>query len=218
MPVLPVLVMGSCPGVGKTTLIDGLLARLEGDGKRVELFREEAVLEHPAFAAVTAMLRAKRRVVPEELLAASEAYVRGWASLNADVVLVDSLFPFVNSLFASGAAGREIVGFVHRLWSVVEPARPLTLYVDGDAAVALERARRGRGDKWMAAWMVRVRRWRVETHLTDADAVAGHFERERAFTLRVLEAVGWHYTRLDTRTRTPEELADTALGMSLARL
>lgn len=218
MPTVPVFVLGSCPGIGKTTLAEALVANLRTEGLAVAWFPEEAVLEHPAFATVADTFRKTGGVVPGELLAASEVFARSWSTCEDDVLIIDALFPFVTSLLASGYSERETDAFVRSLWDIVRPAQPLTIYVDGDARVALRRAHEGRGEAWMSDWTARVRRWNIDPPLRDVAAIARHFERERAFTLRLLEDLGWTYTRIDAASETPDAMRDRALGVIHAAL
>ena len=72
-----VMVTGAVPGLGKSTLSRRIARDLRRAGLAVELFEESHILERPEFATVMAEFRSGRAATPDQLLDATEAYLRG---------------------------------------------------------------------------------------------------------------------------------------------
>ena len=173
-----VAVLGAAPGVGKSTLCGGLAAALPG--LRVDHFREEEILTRPAFAEVAAEFRTGGPVRLETLLAATAAYVAGSAAV--DVVIADALFPYLPSLRAWGYPLPVIERFVAALSAVVSP---VVLYLDGDPALALDRAVAREGPDW-ADWLVSKLAAYPDSGVHDLTTAAAHLARERDLTALLL--------------------------------
>ena len=96
-------VVGSSPGVGKSTLCRSLAAWLSGTGASVVLFEEADILTRPAFRSVAGEFGdGTGSVRPETLVDAVRAYVTQEAAAGRDHLVTDALLPFVPSLVAWG--------------------------------------------------------------------------------------------------------------------
>jgi len=175
-------VLGAAPGVGKSTLCAGLAEWLSGRGLRVDHFREEEVLSRESFAEVAAEFRAGDLVRLETLLTATASFV---TSASADVVIADSLLPYVPSLRAWGYPTETIAEFLSSLSAVVSP---VVLYLDGDSLVTLSRAAAREGSGWLDWFVAKLAGYPGST-VHDLRTAAAYLIQERDLTLRLL--AGW---------------------------
>jgi hypothetical protein len=178
-----VAVLGCTPGIGKSTLCEGLATALENRGLSVDHFREEDILSRPAYADVAAEFRDGGVVRPETLLAATERFVAG---TTADVVVADALMPYLPSLLVWGHRPAELAGFLTALARIV---RPVVLYLDGDPRSALPRAAAREPDPdWLDRYLAKLAGAPGST-VHDLATAAAHLDAERDLTLRLL--AGW---------------------------
>jgi hypothetical protein len=174
-------VLGAAPGVGKSSLCTELAARLSARGLGVDHFQEE-VLTRESFAAVAREFRAGGAVRLETLLSATASLVE---ASDADVLIADSLFPFIPSLQAWGYPTETIAGF---LGSLGELVAPVVLYLDGDPLVTLPRAAAREGPAWLDWFVAKLAGYPGST-VHDLTTAAAHLREERELTLRLL--AGW---------------------------
>lgn len=175
-----VAVLGSTPGIGKSTLCAGLAAALADRGLSVDHFREEEILSRPAYASVAAEFRAGGVVRPETLLAATADYMAG---MTADVAVTDALLPYLPSLLAWGHRPAQLAGFLTALARIV---RPVVLYLDGDPLVALPRAAAREPNPGWLDWYVGKLAAATGGTVHDLPTAAAHLRAERDLTLRLL--------------------------------
>jgi hypothetical protein len=167
----------------------------------VDHFREEEILSRPQYAAVAAEFRAGGVVRTATLLAATEEYV---ASVTAEVVIADALFPYLPSLRAWGHTPEQIAGFLDDLSGTV---RPVVLYLDGDPLVMLPRAAARETDPSWLNWYVGRLAAVPGNGVHDLASAAAYLRAERDLTLRLLAG-------LDLRilpTAAPHDLLRAAL-------
>src|SRR5215203_5941645 len=101
-----IAVAGAAPGIGKSTLCMAMAAWLSGRGLRVDHFREDEVLTRDEFASVAAEFEGHRAVQLPTLLNAVARFVLSIQDSEDDVVITDSLIPFIPSLLAWGHGHR----------------------------------------------------------------------------------------------------------------
>ncbi|MQY40594.1 hypothetical protein SRB17_86270 [Streptomyces sp. RB17] len=118
-------VWGASPGVGKSTLCDGLSRWLAGAGLRGDHFREEEVLTRPQFTAVAEEFKATGRVRLQTLIAGTAQFVDAVVASGDDVVITDALVPFVPTLLAMGHGEEAIDAFMSDLTEVLAQVRPV---------------------------------------------------------------------------------------------
>jgi hypothetical protein len=200
-----VAVFGVSPGIGKSTLAE-LLARRRAPESRVDLFHEEDILSRAEFAEVAEQFRTSGVVDLSVLLDASARFVS--SARKFDVVVTDALFPFVPSLLAWGHDEHDIRTFVGALHDVLRPLDPVVVFLDGDAAEALQRASVRSGAGWLTSFIAKLGTYMVEPRVRDfADAVH-YLRREREVTLRALSETGWKTIVLgDADRQVPDDLA-----------
>ncbi len=206
-----ITVIGSSPGVGKSTLCGALANRLRGAGTSVDHFQEADILTRPAFAAVAdEFAGGAGSVRPETLVKAVRTYVSQARADGVDVLVTDALIPFVPSLVAWGHDERTISEVVRDLVAAVEPTRVTVVYLRDDPDAALRRAIDREGPEW-ADWFVGRLAGSPGTRSVDSlEAAAEHLRREAELTLRVLAATPWTVVTVDVAGRDAAEVEECA--------
>jgi len=177
----------------------------------VDLFDEEHVLSRREFAAVATQFRATGVVELDVLLDASKRFVT--SAVGYDIVVTDTLFPFVPSLLAWGHDEETIRSFLMVLGSILEPLRPFIIYLDGDPAAVLPRATSRSGDVWLHNFLSKVTTYKTTPPIRDLQGTVAHLRRERDVTLGSMIDAGFNVLLLrDADTRSSDELAAEALA------
>jgi hypothetical protein len=203
-----IAVFGASPGIGKSTLARRLAAD-SPPGTRVDVFDEEDVLSRPEFATVASQYRATGVVDPEALLDASARFVA--SAVEHDLVITDTLFPFVPSLLAWGHDRARIRSFLARLRTILEPLDPTIVYLDGDPADTLPRAASRSGDAWLTAFLTKVSEYHAGPSAGGLAATVEYLRHERDVTLRSMLDTGYAVVVLhDAHTRSSEDIAAEA--------
>jgi hypothetical protein len=203
-----IAVFGASPGIGKTTLTRQLASDAERLG-RVDRFNEEDILTRSEFALVASQFRATGIVDLDVLLAASERFVA--SSMAYDVVVTDTLFPFVPSLVAWGHDEDTIRAFLVRLGTILEPISPIVVYLDGDPGDALPRAASRSGQAWMENFLAKTSTYKVTPPVRGLEGTIGHLRRERDITLRSMIDAGYTVVTIrDAHIRSADDLASEA--------
>jgi len=203
-----VAVFGASPGIGKSTLARRLAAdapaRLD-----VDQFDEGDILSRPEFATVAAQFGATGVVDLDALLDAAAWFVD--TALKFDLVVTDTLFPFVPSLLAWGHDERSIRTFLTQLHTILEPLNPVIVYLDGEPADALPRAAARDGEAWLDAFVTKVSSYKTVLARLDLAGTVSYLRHERDVTLRSLAATGYVVVLLtDAHLRSPDDLAADA--------
>lgn len=203
-----ICVLGSAPGIGKSTLCRGLRAAFERDGLSVDHFAEDDILTAPEFEAVAAEFGATGVVAMETFVAATKAYA---ARIEAyDLAIADSQLPYLPSLLAFGHSRVEIAAFLRELAELVDP---VVIFLDGDPEKALRRAVQREDPAWLDWFVAKLARYEVTPAVHDAASAAVYLEAERETILDLLR--DWRLVVVDRADEsTPEDL----LGRVLAQL
>jgi len=206
-----IAVFGASPGIGKTTLTRRLATDASTGVGRVDRFNEEDILSRSEFAPVAAQFQATGVVDLDVLLAASERFV---ASAQAyDLVVTDTLFPFVPSLVAWGHDEETIRAFLIQLRTILEPLNPVVVYLDGDPAEALPRAASRSGESWLDNFLAKTATYKVTPRIRDLEDTIAHLRSERDITLRSMIAAGYTVVKIpDAHLRSSDDLASEALS------
>ncbi|MDQ1023742.1 hypothetical protein QF035_001324 [Streptomyces umbrinus] len=134
-------VIGSSPGVGKSTLCRALADWPAGLGASIDHFEEADILARPAFRPVAEEFAGGAGAVrPETLVECTRAYVDESLAAGRDCLVTDALLPFVPSLVAWGHDESTLVQVMKDLTGAMEPADVTVVYVHDDPATALRRA------------------------------------------------------------------------------
>jgi hypothetical protein len=201
-----ICVLGSAPGIGKSTLCQGLLASF--DGQHVDHFAEEDILSASEFAEVASEFRSTGVVAMATFLAATKAYVARVERF--DVAIADSLLPYLPSLLAFGHTQEEIATFLRELAEVVRPVDPILVFLDGDPARALRRAVEREEPGWLEWFVGKLGRYDVTPRVHDEESAVAYLNAERAATLSLLR--DWRVLVVDRADEaSPEDLLRRAL-------
>lgn len=144
-----ILVTGSGPGTGKSSLSDALFRQLQLTGKPVQWIYESDLFRVQALKYFDTEVQQYDTAAFDSLLAGIEE-VAALCRDSGETWIIDSLVPGYFGFF--WLLGRyplqEIEAMGRRLWQLLEPSHPLIVYLQADAASAYERATAGRGDAW----------------------------------------------------------------------
>lgn len=188
-----IAVVGSSPGVGKSTLCSALARWIDGTGAVVDHFQEADVLTRASFRAVAEEFAGGTGSVrPRTLVQATKVYVEQARAGGVDVLVTDALIPFVPSLVAWGHDETAIAQVVHDLEAAVEPTRVSVVFLRGDPEAALRRAVEREGPEWTDWYVGKLRRSPGTRTVDDLASAADHLRRESELTLRVLAATRWN--------------------------
>jgi hypothetical protein len=205
-----IAVFGASPGIGKTTLTGRIAAEARRIG-RVDRFDEQHILSRRDFATVAAQFRASGVVDLDVLLDASARFVA--SAMNYEIVVTDTLFPFVPSLLAWGHDDETIRSFLMQLRAILEPLRPVVVYLDGEPAEALPRAASRGGDVWLQTFLAKVTTYKTTPPIRDLAGTVAHLRHERDVTLGSVIDAGFTVVKLrDAHTRSADDLAAEALS------
>ncbi|GAB3436155.1 hypothetical protein [Flindersiella endophytica] len=185
-----IAVLGSSPGVGKSTECERLHRGFAAEGLRVDHFEEKEIRTRAAFAPVWESYQREGSVPPELFLSSTRAYV-GWLLAEGyDVAIADALMPYLPSLFAFGMSEQAAAGFLASLRAVLEPVDFEILYLDGDPLTALRRAGDREGPGWLDRLVEKVAGYATKRPVHDLETLAAYLRAERALTLRLLRDAG----------------------------
>ncbi len=210
-----IMITGVGPGIGKSTLAEGLAARALGLGAPYDLFGEEQIFTRPAFAEIARAFRERRdgvRVYPtaEMLL---QGYRRVLAQLGDRGIVFDwTCLGMISDL--PWAEGRPDVLLAHAraVRALAEPLEPLIVNLVADIEIAVARAAAQRGETWV----------RRNAHLaamigaTARSRLGAIAERLRALPHESLEldafrSAGWPVLEVDA-ARTAAEVLEFVVG------
>ncbi|MFJ9012569.1 hypothetical protein [Streptomyces canus] len=186
-----ITVWGASPGVGKSTLCDGLSQWLADMGQRVNHFREEEILTRPQFDVVAEEFKATGTVALGTLIAATAKFVDAVVASGDDVVIADALMPFVPTLLAMGHGEETIDAFMTELTEVLAPVRPVMVFLDGNAESALSRAATREGEHWLEWYVGKLASYQVSPPVADVASAVKYLQRERALTLGAVRRKDW---------------------------
>ena len=193
-----VMVTGAAPGLGKTSLTRRIADALRAEGRRVELFEENDIVEREEFADVIRSFRSAGSAPVDLLIEAAGRYAATARRSDAQLFVQDMLFPYLASLLAWGHDDREIDGFFAALLAACDGIDLLQLHLVGDPARSLARAVRREGDAWLEWMLAKVATYAdVDGPVTDFDSLVRYFQAATARTSRVLAAAPWPVVVLD---------------------
>ncbi|WP_018538305.1 MULTISPECIES: hypothetical protein [unclassified Streptomyces] len=194
-------VIGSSPGVGKSTLCRAVAEWLAGLGASVDHFEEADILTRSAFGPVAEEFAGGAATVrPATLVECTRTYVAESLAAGTDYLVTDALLPFIPSLVAWGHDEGTLVHVMKELSRAVEPAHVTVVYVHDDPETALRRAIEREGDAW-EDWYVRKLAGSPGTRAVhDLSSAAAHLRFEAALTRRLLAQTPWHVLNVDVGT------------------
>ncbi|CAL9643760.1 hypothetical protein [Streptomyces sp. enrichment culture] len=212
-------VIGSSPGVGKSTLCRALAGWLSATGASVDHFAEEDILTREEFRPVAEEFAdGSAAVRPETLTAAMRAYVAASTAAGRDYLVTDALLPFIPSLVAWGHDERALCSFVDRLSRVLGPVPVTVVYVHDDPATALRRAVAREGAGWEDWYLRKLAGSPGTRSVRDLPSAAAHLRTEAELTRRLLARTPWHVVTVDVSTLDAEQTFASARDRLADRL
>ncbi|MFE2426096.1 hypothetical protein ACFXJ5_04970 [Streptomyces sp. NPDC059373] len=197
-----IAVVGSSPGVGKSTLCGALARWIAESGAVVDHFEEADILTRAAFHAVAEEFAEGRGSVrPHTLIEATRAYVEQARADGVDVLVTDALIPFIPSLVAWGHDETAITKVVRELETAVEPAQVTVVYLRDAPETALRRAVEREGPQWADWYVDKLSRSPGTRSVADLASAAVHLRCEMELTLRLLAATHWTVMIVDVTDR-----------------
>jgi thymidylate kinase len=197
---LLIAVWGAAPGVGKSTLCQGLARWLDEAWLRVDHFAEEEIFTRPEFGEVAGHFRATGRVDRAMLLAAASRFAGSALARGVDVVVADALVPFVPSLLAMGCSDQHVCAFVAELTGLLAPLQPVLVFLDSGPEAALARAAAREDPGWLDWYTGKLAGYGLTPKAGDLAAALTYLEHEQAVTLSAARQAGWPVITIDRGT------------------
>ena len=196
-PVALVLVTGSGPGLGKSTLARTLAERFRLAGYQVALFAEEEIGSNSAFAGVMEEFQSSGRVALPTLLQASSKYLDILDESDVQVAVLDALFAFLPSLLAWGCADHEIAEFFQHMADLLTERPVLEIHLIGDLVDGLARAGAREGNDWLDRHVLKVSTYEGAPRVSDIRDAASYLEDLEHRSVSLLHNAPWRVEFLD---------------------
>ncbi len=208
-----VAVSGCAPAVGVSTLTRGLRDVFARD-QRVDLVEEDEVLTRPVFAPMARELAVTGACGTATLAGCVTDFIRESAASDYDVVVCDSLFPFVRSLSDWDNGEIAIDGFLAECTEAIGLTPFTVIYLDADVRSALRYAAEREPAGWLKWYVTNLVRNETAGAATELDLAVGVLEREREIALRLMwrsrRFDAWRPARLPRRGRGAARALDPA--------
>ncbi|MGP3989854.1 hypothetical protein [Streptomyces sp. 3N207] len=199
-------VIGSSPGVGKSTLCRAVAEWLTSAGASVDHFEEADILKRPAFRPVAEEFAGGAATVrPATLVECTRAYVTESLAAGKDYLVTDALLPFIPSLVAWGHDEGTLVHVMEELSRAVEPAEVTVVYVHDDPEMALGRAIEREGNAWEDWYVQKLAGSPGTRAVHNLSSAAAHLRFEADLTRRLLAQTPWHVLTVDVGTLNAQE-------------
>jgi thymidylate kinase len=214
-----VMMEGVAPGIGKSTLAEGLADSLRASGAAVDLFPEEQLFERGDFAEVAAGFRSKDFPTPAAFLHAYSLTLRRAKASQAWLILDWNCAGMASDLPWAMADRGRLDQLVRRVRSLAGGSAATVLYLGGDIEVAIRRAARQRGPGWVTRYVGIAAEHGVPPG-EDIDRIVA-YERDshdlREADLRTLANSGWDVLELDAMRPEGAVLAQARLALGIDR-
>ncbi|MFI6692486.1 ATP-binding protein [Streptomyces sp. NPDC050433] len=197
-----IAVVGSSPGVGKSTLCRAIARRAAESGATVDHFEEADILSRPSFRPVAEEFAdGTGSVRPATLVESTRDYVARSRAAGVDVLVTDALLPFIPSLVAWGHDESVISTVLADLEEAVRPTRVTVVYLRDDPDTALRRAVEREGPDWEDWYVTKLGDSPGTRSVKDLSSAAEHLRREEELTVRLLAGTDWHVLSVDVGRR-----------------
>ncbi|MFD5896230.1 ATP-binding protein [Streptomyces sp. NPDC060366] len=201
-----IAVVGSSPGVGKSTLCRAVARRAAESGATVDHFEEADILSRPSFRPVAEEFAGgSGSVRPGTLVESTRDYVAKARAEGVDVLVTDALLPFIPSLVAWGHDETTIAAVLADLARAVRPTRVTVVYLRDDPDTALRRAVEREGPDWLDWYVGKLGAAPGTRSVKDLPSAAEHLRREEELTARLLAGTHWRVLRVDVGGRDAEQ-------------
>jgi len=199
-----IAVIGSSPGVGKSTLCRALAKSLDGS---VDHFEEPEILTRQAFRPVAEEFGDGAGAVrPATIVACTRAFVAESVAAGHEYVVADALLPYIPSLVAWGHDESALTAIMDDLARAVAPAEVTVVYVHDDPEQALRRAIAREGEGWIDWYVGKLADQPGTRNVRDFDSAVAHLRAEAGLTRRLLARTGWRVVPVDVAGLGPDEV------------
>jgi thymidylate kinase len=208
-----IMLVGSSPGAGKSTLSEFLYQQLTCHAIPAQWIYEDDVLHLPAFAQFIQDFQSGHPDSIDSLLAATAAFVDDTMGRNT-VVITDSIFPCINWFFAANSPLDRLAELSSRLDQLLSPLQPLIIYLDSDIETALKRAVAQRGTAWLDSGIINMNTWTYHQNkpVHDLQDVIAYWTQAHQLIRQLLGRWSCDMLALDTIHTSIEELKAHVLG------
>ena len=214
-----IMVAGSTPGAGKSTLSSFLAEQLRLNGVKTLWLYEEAILTLPAFSQFITEILSQQPSFIQSLLSATKEFVNERHELE-ELLVTDSIFPCFNWLNSQGCSYEVMEDFSRQLQPILDELNPLIIYLTCDAAQAWKRALGFRGIQYEADTLEYMKTWPYykDKEVTGLETILDYFQQNNELNLQLL--ADWPNDRLvlNTTSQTLDEcktLILEKLGLTL---
>ncbi len=205
-----VAISGVAPAVGASTLARGLRDWFTTCGLSVDLVEEDETLTRPAFAPMARELAVTGTCAISTLAECVAAFAGGCAESEVDVVICDSLFPFVRALSDWDNGEIAIDGFLATCTEAIGSIPFTLVYLDADLRAALRNAADREPSGWLEWYVTRLIRDETGS-APPPELAAGVLDREREVAQRLMAKHGWDVRRIpETDLLTEDEVLERA--------
>jgi len=206
-----IMVTGSCPGSGKSTMTEFLAKQMTAQGIYNRLILEEDVARLEVFASMRPNIQKKSPDMINALLTASKTLIMEYFNLPC-VYIIDTLLPGYHFLFGLYPFS-SLAKYNAELHRRLLPLKPIIVYLKSDINCALGRVVEERGEEWLGQFMGRINRHYQKGHYTRIspplrglrDVVAFFAEMDKLMLEMVKDWQGKTLV-IDTLERTVDEI------------
>jgi hypothetical protein len=209
------MITGIGPGIGKSTLAEGLAVRAHALGKPFDLFGEEQIFTRPAFTEIGRAFRERRegvRLYPSaEMLL--EGYRRVLAELDGRGVVFDwTCLAMISDLPWAEGQPEVLLAHARAVHALAEPLAPMVVNLVADVEIAVARAAAQRGEWWIRRYS-RLGSGIGSPARTRLGAIADWLRAQPHETLELdaFHAAGWSILEVDA-TRTALEVLEGVIA------
>jgi thymidylate kinase len=194
-----IMLAGSSPGAGKSTISEYLHEQFARNGVATRCIYEEVVLTLNVFAPVVKAFENASGDPVTALLAAAQQTVDELRA-SGDMQIMDALFPGFTWLYAADVPEVRITEYSRTLASIFSSLRPVIVYLDSPVVDSLQRAGEQRGQVWLTELIDAVQSYEIaKKHpVHTLDNVAEFFESVRSLALRLLAEWPHNVIKIDT--------------------
>jgi adenylate kinase family enzyme len=208
-----IMLVGSSPGAGKSTLSEFLYQQLTCHAIPTQWIYEDDVLHLPAFAQFIQDFQSGHPNAIDSLLAATATFVDD-AIAHGTVPITDSIFPCINWFFAANSPRERIAELSSRLDQLLSPLQPLIIYLDSDIETAFKRAVAQRGAAWLDSGIANMNTWTYhqDRPVYDIQGVIAYWTQAHQLTRQLLDRWSCDMLVLDSTYTPVDELKARVLA------